>query len=64
MKKMEQKLYKFVVSMPGKNDVELLAPDRYFATRDAARMWGVNWRETARDMTVRQISKRPVRKPT
>lgn len=64
MKKMEQKFYKFVVSMPGKPDAEVIAPDRYFATRDAARTWGVIWRETARDMTVRQISKRPVRKPT
>lgn len=64
MKQMEQKLYKFAVSMPGKPDVEVIAPDRYFATRLAARAWGVIWRETARDMTVRQISKRPVRKPT
>ena len=53
------KLYKFAVALPGRKEVVVQAPDRLMATKEAAKRLGVVWRETARDMTVRQISKRP-----
>lgn len=55
------KNYKFAVEMPGYPEKVVAAPDRLMATKYAAKVWGVVWRETARDMTVRQISKRPVK---
>lgn len=55
------KLYKFAVEMPGYPEVVVLAPDRLMATKYAAMKWSVVWRETARDMTVRQISRRPIK---
>lgn len=53
------KLYKFAVALPGRKEVVVQAPDRLMATKEAAKRLGVVWRETARDMTVNQISKRP-----
>lgn len=54
-------LYKFAVEMPGYPNIVVKAPDRLMATKYAAKKWGTVWRETARDMTVRQISRRPIK---
>lgn len=57
---MEPKKYRFGVRLPPNGEIEVIAPDRYWATREAAKRLGVSWRETARDMVVRQISQKPV----
>lgn len=54
-------LYKFAVEMDGRKSIVVLAPDKLMATKKAATKWGVVWRETARDMTVRKISRRPIK---
>lgn len=60
----EKKEYRFAVALPGRPEVTVTAPDKLMATKYAAKSWGVVWRETARDMTVRQISRRPVKEGT
>ena len=55
------KIYKFAVETDGRKSIVVLAPDKFMATKKAAAKWGVVWRETARDMEVRQISSRPVK---
>lgn len=60
----EKKEYRFAVELPGRPEVTVTAPDKLMATKKAAAKWGVVWRETARDMTVRQISRRPVKEGT
>lgn len=57
---MEPKKYRFGVRLPPNGEIEVIAPDRYWATREAAKRLGVSWRETAREMVVRQISRKPV----
>ena len=57
---MEPKKYRFGVQLPPNGEIEVIAPDRYWATREAAKRLGVSWRETAREMVVRQISRKPV----
>ena len=57
---MEPKKYRYGVALAPRGEIEVIAPDRYWATREAAKVLGVSWRETARDMAVRQISKKPV----
>lgn len=56
---MEPKKYRFGVRLPPNGEIEVIAPDRYRATREAAKALGVSWRETAREMVVRQISRKP-----
>ena len=57
---MELKKYRYGVTLAPRGEIEVIAPERYWATREAAKALGVSWRETARDMVVRQISKKPV----
>ena len=57
----EPKEYRFAVALPGRPEVTVTAPDKLMATKQAARMLGVVWRETARDMTVQKIGRRPVK---
>lgn len=57
---MEPKKYRFGVVLAPHGEIEVIAPDRYWATREAAKRLGVSWRETAREMVVRQISRKPV----
>lgn len=57
----EQKQYRFAVTLPGRGEILVTAPDRLMATKYAAKQLGVVWRETARDMTVQQIGRKPVK---
>ena len=55
------KQYRFAVTLEGHDEAIVTAPDKLMATKEAAKVWKVRWRDTARDMTVWQISKRPVK---
>ena len=57
----DKKEYRFAVALPGRQEVTVTAPDKLMATKQAAKQLGVVWRETARDMTVQQIGRRPVK---
>lgn len=58
----EPKRYRYGVTLAPHPEIEVIAPDRYWATREAAKTLAVSWRETARDMVVRRISRKPVGK--
>lgn len=57
----EPKRYRYGVRLAPHPEIEVIAPDRYWATREAAKRLGVRWRETARDMVVQRISRKPVK---
>lgn len=63
MKKMLEKKYRFSVGMEGRQEIEVVATDAAGAGMLAAKKWGVSWKLSAKDMVIRQISKKAVTEP-
>lgn len=60
---MPEKKYRFAVRMDGRQEIEVIASDVADAGRVAAMKWGVSWKLSVKDMTIRQISKKAVKEP-
>lgn len=59
---MEHKKYLFRVVHPVHGEAEVEAIDRYWATIEAAKEWGIRWSTIARECKVTELGPAPIRK--